>query len=51
MPTTVLLSAVWKESTLKMLLVEGCRISASGDVAVELKQENKTVGNLLDIVC
>lgn len=32
-----------------MLLNAGCRISASKDVAAELKQENEAVGNLLDV--
>ena len=32
-----------------MLLKAGCRISASKDVSVELKQENETVGSLLDV--
>jgi len=32
-----------------MLLAAGCRISASQDVAAELKQENEAVGNLLDV--
>lgn len=32
-----------------MLLAAGCRISASQDVAAELKQENEAVGSLLDV--
>ncbi|KAF8129619.1 hypothetical protein EV363DRAFT_1495968 [Boletus edulis] len=43
------LSAIQKEMTLKMLLDVGCRISASRDVAAELKRENAVVGNLLDV--
>ncbi|KAF8130200.1 hypothetical protein EV363DRAFT_1399395 [Boletus edulis] len=43
------LSAIRKETTLKMLLDAGCRISASRDVAAELKRENAVVGNLLDV--
>ncbi|KAH0833941.1 DNA/RNA polymerase [Lanmaoa asiatica] len=43
------LSVIRKETTLKMLLAAGCRISASKDVAAELKQENAAVGNLLDV--
>ena len=43
------LSAIRKETTLKTLLKAGCRISASKDVAAELKQENEAVGSLLDV--
>ncbi|KAF8421735.1 hypothetical protein L210DRAFT_3672398 [Boletus edulis BED1] len=43
------LSAIRKETMLKMLKDVGCHILASRDVAVELKRENAVVGNLLDV--
>ncbi|KAF8554653.1 DNA/RNA polymerase [Imleria badia] len=43
------LSAIRKETILKMLLDAGCRISASKDMAAELKQENAAVGSLLEV--